>query len=130
MKPLNEVLTSELFHYWLGQVPNWLVVAVGVGLLFQRHLFSVRDRIVLGIGLLFAALSSVMPLLVRWASSDPGLGGPDAASEETIFSFVATLPQTLAFALLIWLVIRQKAVGCGPVFNGVLQQADSLHKSA
>jgi hypothetical protein len=58
------------------------------------------------LALFFAFASSLAPLFLRWAMSMPGLGGPDAGSEELILSFVVTCPQTIAFGLLLWAALR------------------------
>jgi len=105
MKPIDEVLTSDLFHYFVGQSILWLVLAIGA-VLVARHFRTWLSRITFGIALAAAFVGSFMPLFVRWLASDPGLGGPDAAAEETIFSFFATLPQATVFVLLVWLVLR------------------------
>jgi hypothetical protein len=106
MRPLNEVLTSDVFHYWVGQGVFWALILGGV-LLVVRRRDSVSGRVILSTAILCAFASSAMPLLVRWAAADRGFGGPDAAAEETILSFVGTLPQAICFVLLIWLSVRK-----------------------
>ncbi len=100
------VLTSDSFFYFAGEVFLWTVLAWGGAAMLQTHLQR-RQRIVLGLALVFAFVSSLGPLFVRWGLSMPGLGGSDAGSEEFWFSFTATCPQAIAFGLLLWVAVSR-----------------------
>ena len=105
MKPLDEVLTSDLFHYFVGQAPMWILV-LAAAIVLMPKLKTWKLRLLTGCSLLAMCVSSLMPLLIRQAAGDPGLGGPDAAAEETLLSFFGTLPPTIGFVLLAWVFVQ------------------------
>lgn len=102
----NVVLTSDSFFYLAGQVFLWAVIAFGVIGLFTARLER-RQQIALGVALVFAFISSLGPLFLRWVLSMPGLGGPDAGGEEFWLSLSTTFPQAVAFALLLWIAFKR-----------------------
>lgn len=103
------VLTSDWNFYFAGQLFLWVIIVWGaIGL--ARTKLQIRQRLMLAGALVFAFVSSFCPLFLRLVIAMPGLGGVDAGGEEFWLSFSTTCPQAVAFALLLWVALRQPQV--------------------